>query len=136
MRRYWHSQAVAERGILLSGHQFSELLIVGQLQPEKPTAAFGIAIDEGRVVDDRLIILDHFAAEGRIDVGSRFDRLHDSRFSTLAELRPDRWDLDEYYVTELLLRVIANANGGPISFNADPFVLFGVMNCHCLPSLR
>src|SRR5262249_45664857 len=84
-----------------------------------------IGVDQTRFAKQRLVHLRYFAADRRIDIGSRLHRLDDSRSRTLFQFFADRRQLHKNEIAELLLRVRGNANRGEVAFDAEPFVLVG-----------
>ena len=66
------------------------------------------------------------AADGSVDVAHRLHRFDDAEGRGLREHGPDRRELDEDDVAELLLRVIGDANRGDVALDQHPLVLLRV----------
>src|ERR1700730_4499169 len=98
---------------------------IGNLHLEQPAISHRIGLDESRLTHRALIYLRHLAADRRIYVRCRLDRLDHGRSGSRFELSAHRRQLYEDEVSQLLLRVLRNSDGGNVAVDAQPFVILG-----------
>ena len=94
----------------------------------KGRSAFGILIDELRLIVQFAVDLDDDATRRSIDVACRLDRLDDRNGTALFDFLARGWKFDEGHVAELFLGVICNADSPDVPVNADVFVILCVFN--------
>src|SRR5207249_1407355 len=89
-------------------------------------AAMRIGVDGFRLPLQHAVDLDDFAADRRVHLRDRLDRLDGSERLALLQRGPDFGQLDVYDVAELLLRIIGNSDLAAIARNVDPLVVFRI----------
>ena len=104
-------------------HQAAEFALVRNLQLEEPGLAAGVGIHQRGLGGERLVDLEHFARDRRVDVGGGLDRFDHGGGFRLLQAAADLGQFDEHDVAELRLRVIGDADGGDIALDAEPFVV-------------
>jgi len=111
-------------------HQAVEFAFVGDLHLEKPRLAAGVGIDQSRLGGERVIDLDYFARDWRVDVGGGLDGFDHRGGFRLLQAAADLRQFDEHDVAELRLRVIGDADGGDVALDGEPFVVVGEQRRH------
>lgn len=84
-----------------------------------------IAVDERRIVDDRLIDLDDFSIKRTIDVRSRLDGLDRRGRVALGEAGTRFRQFHEDKIAELASGMLRDADGRDVAIDLQPFVFLG-----------
>src|SRR5690606_4349006 len=113
--------------VFVSGAVHQRLVFggVGDLDLGEPAGLLGLVVDRLRSVAERGVALDHFAGQGRVDVGGRLDALDDGEVIAGLHGLADFRNLDEHHVAELLGGVGGDADGGDVALKGDPLVILG-----------
>ena len=77
-------------------------------------------------VGERLVDLDHFARNRRVDIRHGFHGLDRAERSALLDACADLRQIDVDDIAEFLLRVIGDADGADVAFDRDPLVFLRV----------
>ena len=87
--------------------------------------AVGLFVDEFGICGERAVGFDDLAADRRVDVAGRLDGFDDGAGFAGFDFAADLRDFGEDDVSQLGLGVVADADGGDVAREADPFVAFG-----------
>ena len=93
---------------------------------KNPSLAIRIAVDEFRMLREFRVGGGDFATDGRVNIAGGLDRFHHRAGFAGLHLASDGRRLYEHDVGQFVLGVVADADGGGVALNAQPFVGFGV----------
>ena len=99
-------------GIGLLVHELLDVLGVLDADLEDPAIILGLAVDQGGVALNVLVVGDNFSGHGGVDVGGSLHRLNATDAVSLEEAGADLSDLQVNYVAELALSEVCDANLG------------------------
>jgi len=91
-------------------HQILELRGIGDAQPDHPSLAVGIGVDESGIRIERAVGLDHLASHGSEELGDRLDRLDGAEGFHAAEGHAGLRKLDEDDIPQLALGIVGDAD--------------------------
>ena len=97
-------------GVCLRVEERVFLRRVRQPNLDHPPFTIRVAVDDGRIGVDGGIHLDNLPGNGREEFGNCFHRLDGAEYVVGAVRGAALWELDKDDVTELVLRVVSNAD--------------------------
>src|SRR4051812_6820776 len=106
-------------------HQAAKFVSIRDSELEEPRASAGIRIDQRGFARNSVVHLEHLARDRRVDVRRRLDRFHHGGGLRLLQGPPDLGQFDEDDVAKLRLRVVGDADGRDIAFDAQPLMVGG-----------
>src|SRR5262249_37177250 len=113
-------------GVLGGRHQILDLRVGGQLQLDEPAVPEGIVVDDSGFGHGRLVDFDDLARDRRIELGDRLDRLDGAELAVGVVHVSDLRELEVDDLSQLLLRVLGDADGSDLTVHPDPFVALRV----------
>src|SRR3546814_5252830 len=120
--REWGSKSVAELLVTRGVHQPVELSLVGQRHAKEPALAFGVAVDQRRVLLKLAIALGHDAVDRRIDVARGLDRFDPRRVPAPDQFGAALGNFDKDDIAKLTLRKVGDPDRRDIALDVDPFM--------------
>jgi len=131
----WSSYSSAERRASRNSRSSAS---ISSIQPSPK----GILVDEFGGVEQFVIDRDDFAADGRVEVGDRFDRFDDAELVASLEFVTFVGEFDEDHVAEFVLCEVGDAHADDAVCLECPLVRFqvpsivGNVKAHCTVSMK
>jgi hypothetical protein len=98
------------RPVRLGGEETLEVSRIRDPKPDHPTVTIRVAIDDGRVIVERIVYLDDLTGHWAVKLGDSLDRLDLAEglmgIEPIAGLR----ESDEDHIAQLTLRIVSDAD--------------------------
>ena len=126
--------------IVVGGKQAVSLGGVGHLYLDHPALPIGVVVDQFRMVFQGLVAFQDVGFHGQVEVRNGLDGFHRAKGFPGCQVFAHGFHFHEYDFAQFALRVIGDANICAVAFDAQPFMLVGVLQVcwyvHVLVVLR